>query len=180
MNRLDIRHARTIATLAAGGLLGAAALTGCSAGQIAQTAEQDAAVNGNATAINNMKLRDVHIQAAQTKDYLEPGQSVDLVLVVVNGSPDFADKLVGITTDVGTVTVSGNSEVPADGLLMVGARKGQNRKAADAVDVASNARATVKLSKPITNGLNYTFTFDFEKAGSGSLSVPIAAPSLQP
>lgn len=176
MNHFDIRHSRTVATLAAGGLLGAVVLTGCSTGQRAQTSEQAPAVNGTAMAVHNMMLRNVHIQADQTGDFLQPGQTVDLVLVVTNQSPDFADKLVGITTDIGTVTVSGNSQVPAGGVLFVGTGNGQNRKAANAVEAADNAKATVELNKPITNGLTYKFTFDFEKAGSGSVQVPISAP----
>jgi copper(I)-binding protein len=38
----------------------------------------------------------------------------------------------------------------------------------------------VALTKPITNGMTYKLTFDFEKAGSVSLQVPIAAPTEQP
>ena len=40
---------------------------------------------------------------------------------------------------------------------------------------ATPATAEVTLSKPITNGLNYTFTFDFEKAGRTTVTVPISA-----
>ena len=49
--------------------------------------------------VNNVALRNVHIQATQTGDFLRPGGTVDLVLVAVNQSPDIADKLVGITTE---------------------------------------------------------------------------------
>jgi hypothetical protein len=38
----------------------------------------------------------------------------------------------------------------------------------------------VALDKPITNGPNYNFTFDFEKAGTVSLAVPISAPEGPP
>jgi hypothetical protein len=31
------------------------------------------------------------------------------------------------------------------------------------------------LTKPITNGLTYNFTFNFEKAGQASVLVPISA-----
>ena len=44
---------------------------------------------------------------------LEPGSDVALVLAVANSSPDVNDRLVGITTDVGEVTLTGNTEVPA-------------------------------------------------------------------
>lgn len=174
MNPFDF-NPRTIATLTAGGMLGAVALTGCSSGQLAQTSQQAPAVNGTATTISNILLRNVHIQAVQTSAFLKPGHQVDLVLVATNQSPDLADKLVGITTDIGTVTVSGDTRVPAGGVLFVGTADGQNRKAVDAVEPAKNAKATVALNKPITNGLTYNFTFDFENAGSGSLPVPISA-----
>lgn len=175
MNRFNIRHSRTVAMLAAGGLLGALALTGCGTGQLSQMASQVPAVNGTETAINDIFLRNVHIQAVQTGDFLRPGHTVDLVLVATNQSLDNPDKLVGITTDIGTVTLSGDSRVPAGGVLFVGTAHGQNRKAVAAVEAAANAKATVALHKPITNGLTYDFTFKFEKAGSGSLPVPISA-----
>src|ERR1700742_2809789 len=95
----------------------AAALSGCGTGQISQTAAQEPAVNGNKVNINNVLLRDIRIQAAQTGDFVHPGRSVDLVLVAVNQSPDVADRLVGITTDIGTVAVSGDGRLPAGGML---------------------------------------------------------------
>ena len=184
MNRFDYRDSKPrasrrsarVAALAAGGLIGAVALAGCSAGQVSQTAVQQSAVDGNQAVIKNVALRNVRIQALQTGDFLRPGATVDLVLVVVNQSPDVTDKLVGITTDIGKVTVTGDPTLPAGGTLFVGAPNGQNQKAVDAVEDAAAVKATVALAKPITNGPNYNFTFDFEKAGRVSVAVPISAP----
>ena len=184
MNRFDYRDSKPrasrrsarVAALAAGGLICAVALAGCSAGQVSQTAVQQSAVDGNQAVINNVALRNVRIQALQTGDFLRPGATLDLVLVVVNQSPDVTDKLVGITTDIGKVTVTGDATLPAGGTLFVGAPNGQNQKAVDAVEDAAAVKATVALAKPITNGPNYNFTFDFEKAGSVSVAVPISAP----
>jgi copper(I)-binding protein len=39
------------------------------------------------------------------------------------------------------------------------------------------ATAEVTLSKPITNGLTYNFTFNFEKAGQTTVAVPLSAGS---
>ena len=188
MNRFDYRdskprsnrRATRFAALAAGGLIGAVALAGCSAGQLSQTSSQESAVDGNQAVIKNVALRNVRIQAQQNTDFLRPGATVDLVLVVVNQSPDVADKLVGISTDIGKVTVTGNPTLPAGGTLFVGTPNGQNRKAVDAVEAADTVKATVALDKQITNGPNYNFTFDFEKAGSVSLAVPISAPESPP
>jgi copper(I)-binding protein len=170
------RRSARVAALAAGGLIGAVALAGCGAGQVSQTATQQSAVDGNQAVINNVALRNVRIQALQTGDFLRPGATVDLVLVVINQSPDVTDKLVGITTDIGKVTVTGDPTLPAGGTLFVGAPNGQDKKAVDAVEDADSVKATVTLAKPITNGPNYNFTFDFEKAGSVSVAVPISAP----
>ena len=186
MNRFDYRDSRArrrsarVAMLAAGGLIGAVALTGCSAGQVAQTAMQQSAVDGNQAVINNVALRNVRIQALQTGDFLRPGATVDLILVAVNQSPDITDKLVGITTDIGKVTVTGDPVLPASGVLFIGGPNSQHKKAVDAVEDAHSVKATVALTKPITNGLDYDFTFNFEKAGSVSVAVPISAPDGPP
>jgi hypothetical protein len=175
VNRVDNRRSTTVAALAAAGLAAALALTGCGSGQLSQTAAQVPAVNGTQAMIHNVALRNVHIQAVQPGDFLQPGQSVDLVLVASNLSADIADKLVGITTDIGTVTLSGDTRLPAAGMLFVGSADGQNNKAVNAVEPAHTAKAAVALTKPITNGLTYNFTFNFEKAGSTSVPVPISA-----
>jgi hypothetical protein len=186
VNRFDYRDSRArrrsarVAMLAVGGLIGAVALTGCSAGQVAQTAMQQSAVDGNQAVINNVALRNVRIQALQTGDFLRPGATVDLVLVAVNQSPDITDKLVGITTDIGKVTVTGDPVLPASGVLFIGGPNSQHKKAVDAVEDAHSVKATVALTKPITNGLDYDFTFNFEKAGSVSVAVPISAPDGPP
>ena len=184
MNRFDNRDSKPrssrVAALAAAGLIGAVALAGCGAGQVSQTASQESAVDGNAAVIKNVALRNVRIQAQQNTDFLHPGATVDLVAVVVNQSPDIADKLVGVTTDIGKVTVTGDATLPAGGTLFVGGPSGQNRKAVDAIEAAEAVKATVALSKQITNGPNYNFTFNFEKAGTVSLQVPISAPEGPP
>jgi hypothetical protein len=154
-------------------------VSGCGAGQISQTAMQDPAVNGNKVQIQNVGLRDVRIQALQTSDVLQPGRTVELALVAVNQSPDTADTLVGITSDVGTVTVAGDTRLPAGGMLFIGEPEGKY-VAPGPLDSNTAARATVTLAKPISNGLTYTFTFNFEKAGQASVLVPISAPIKSP
>nr|WP_307857335.1 hypothetical protein [Mycobacterium sp. SM1] len=158
----------------------AGALSGCSSGQIAQTATVESAVNGAKLNVNNVALRDVRIQAVQTGDFLPPGQAVDLALVAVNRSPDVADRLVRITSEIGAVALTGDTRLPASGKLLVGATASQNVRALRTVEPANAARATVVLAKPITNGLTYNFTFEFENAGRASLMVPISAPATAP
>ena len=144
MNRLTNRLTATTAGLAAFGLL----LTGCGSGQISQTAGQEAAVNGMSANLKNIALRNVHLQSSQSGDYLQPGRIVPLVFVAANDSPDVNDKLVGISSDVGNVVLTGDGSIAAGSALVAGVGGGET--------------AQVTLTKPITNGLSYNFTFDFE------------------
>lgn len=166
-------------------LVAAATLAGCGTGQISQTADQASAVNGASATLGDLALRDVRIQATQTGDALEPGQTVDLVFVVSNQSPDTDDELTEIKTSVGKVSsLTGGKTVPVGGVLVVSAPAGPDlptapaAKALPEVANANTATATVTLDKPIRNGLTYDFTFDFKKAGSVTLDVPISAGPL--
>ena len=52
--------------LAACGLVGAVVLSGCSAGQVSQTAVQEPAVNGTSANIGEIAVRNAHLRATQT------------------------------------------------------------------------------------------------------------------
>lgn len=151
-----------------------AVLVGCGAGQISQVATQEPAINGTGGVVENVVLRNVHLQAVQTSDALAPGTDVDLIFSAANQSPDTPDRLVRITSDVGTVNLTGNTEIPANGLLEVGVPDGVEELAA-VPEAANGAEATVTLSEPVSNGLTYPFTFTFERAGDKVLDVPISA-----
>ncbi len=166
MTRFSNRLVAASAGLAACGLI----LTGCGSGQISQVASQESAVNGNSANVKNIALRNIHLLADQGSDYLQPGKTVPLVFAAANNSLDVNDKLVSITSEVGTVALSGDGAIPAGGVLVI-APKGQ----AQEMGSAASAGAAVTLTKPITNGLGYPFTFTFEKAGSTTVNVPISA-----
>ena len=150
------------------------ALSGCGAGQVSQTATQEPAVNGTLATVGPIALRNIHIRAAQSTDYVQPGSDVELLFVAANNSPDVNDKLVSISSDVGTVSLSGDTSIPANGVLVVGEPDGQIAPL-EAAEKADVVEAKIALSKPITNGLTYKFTFNFEKAGVTSVQVPISA-----
>ncbi len=155
-------------------VIAAAALSGCSAGQISQTATQEPAVNGTSANIGSIALRNIHLRADQTSDYIQPGREVELIFQAANNSPDVTDKLVEVTSDVGEVALTGDTTVPANGALVVGAPDGQTTPLED-VEAAEAAEAKVTLKEKITNGLTYNFTFKFEKGGEGTVTVPISA-----
>jgi copper(I)-binding protein len=169
VNRLTNRLVAASAGLAACGLI----LTGCSAGQISQTADQESAVNGTTANVANIALRNIHLQAVQTGAAVEAGRTVELIFVAANISPDVNDKLISISSDVGTVAVTGATAIPAGTSLIVGSADGQDE--ATALGSAEPTKAEVTLTQPITNGLTYKFTFDFDKAGQTTVSVPISA-----
>ncbi|MGE2690230.1 hypothetical protein [Mycolicibacterium pulveris] len=159
--------------LAAAVLVGGA-LTGCGAGQVSQTATQEPAVNGTSANVGDIALRNIHLQVTQTSDYVQPGTDVELVFLASNQSRETADKLLAVSSDVGTVTLTGDTTVPEAGVLVVGAPDGQITPL-ETVEAAEAAEASVSLTKPITNGLTYDFTFTFEKAGEATVMVPVSA-----
>ncbi|MFI5509859.1 hypothetical protein ACIA48_20525 [Mycobacterium sp. NPDC051804] len=160
--------------LAACGLAAAVVMSGCGAGQVSQTATQEAAVNGTSANIGKIAVRNAHLRVDLKTDYAQPGSEVELIFVASNNSPDVNDKLVSITSDVGTVTLSGDTALPAAGTLVVGAPDGQISPL-ESVETVEAAEAKVELTKPITNGLTYNFTFKFEQGGEGTFAVPVSA-----
>jgi copper(I)-binding protein len=169
-------HSRTYALAPIVAVCGLAAisLSGCGAGQVSQTATQEPGVNGTLSTVGPIALRNIHLRAPQSTDYVQPGRDVELLFVAVNNSPDVNDKLVSVSSDIGTVSLSGDTSVPANGLLVVGEPDGQIAPL-EAAERADAVQAKVALSKPITNGLTYNFTFDFDKAGEKTVAVPISA-----
>ena len=174
MNRFQSRSYAVAPLLAACGLAAAFALSGCSAGQVAQTATQEPAVNGTLATVGEIALRNIHLRATQSTDYVQPGRDVELLFVAANNSPDVNDKLLSVSSDVGTVSLSGDTTVPANGVLLVGEPDGQIAPL-EAAEKASAVQAKIALTKPISNGLTYNFTFDFDKAGETTVAVPISA-----
>lgn len=170
MTRFKNRVFAATAALAACGVI----LTGCGSGQISQVASQESGVNGNAATVKNIALRNIYLEAVQTGDFLQPGRVVPLMFLAANNSPDLSDKLVSITSDVGTVALTGDGTIAPGGALVYGAGPGQ----ADQMSSATAPTAAVTLTQPITNGLSYKFTFNFERAGSTTVAVPISAPEL--
>jgi copper(I)-binding protein len=174
VNRFRTRTSAATAGLAVGALAAAMALSGCSAGQVSQMATQAPAVNGTAATIGSIELRNVHIRAVQDTDYIRPGSDVELLFVAANNSSADGDRLVSITSEVGTVQLSGDTEIKPGLALVVGTPDLQPSPL-DATEGDETAEAQVTITEDITNGLTYPFTFTFEKAGEQTVLVPISA-----
>lgn len=107
------RRMVTVAALAAGAAI---ALSGCGAGQISQTAQQVAAVNGNHADVGRIALRNVHIvyPGEGTAYNNAKGGKALIALSIINNGESVPDELTSITTDLGTVKIT-----PASGKSVV-------------------------------------------------------------
>jgi copper(I)-binding protein len=166
------RGLRAAATAAL--LLSPVALGACSAGQVAQTAEQNRDKTGGMTSVGDLSLRAVEMPYPTGGVYPE-GSSARL-LAAVTSSAETDDTLVRIEGDqfesVEVVdpeaadepaTNSGSLDltVPAEGILYRGNGTGPSV-------------TLVGLTDDIGVGQSVNVTFTFEQAGSVTIPVPVA------
>ncbi|GAB3131652.1 hypothetical protein GCM10027289_18190 [Tsukamurella serpentis] len=169
MSARTVSTRRTVTTVA-GALLAAGALlsvSACSAGQISQTANQVAAINGaNRTFVDQqIAISDAHVLFPVT------GSQGKLAFVLTNINPKTADKLVGISLeDNKSATVSGNTTLPANGSLYGAAPVGSS----DASGV-TRLGVTIPVSPDWRPGLTKKVWFHLERAGSLMVDVPMDA-----
>ncbi|MET9492351.1 hypothetical protein [Nocardia sp. NPDC006630] len=181
------RRALTVAALAAGAVL---ALTGCSAGQLAQTSREVAAVNGNSADVGKIALRDVRFLLPQSEEYnnAKGGKAV-LAFSAANLAQAAPDELVSVTTDFGTAKINGKADIKAQGTLVADFSKPAattTPAAAPAGDKPADPDAhpllieVDGLTKDITPGLTYPVTFIFKEGGTVALNVPVDAGANNP
>lgn len=137
-------------------------------------ATQAPAVNGMVADIGDIALRNIVLRADQTTDAIQPGTEVELIFVAATEAPETEDRLVSVTSDVGKVSLTGDTTLPRGGMLVVGTPDGQP-SALEEIEAADTAQAKVRLSKPISNGLLYDFTFKFQNAGETTVAIPVSA-----
>jgi copper(I)-binding protein len=170
------RRAATIAALVAGGAL---VLSACSAGQVTQTSDQVAAVNGNFADVGDISLRNVHIAYPNSAEYTNSqGGKAALAFVAINDSPDTADKLTAISTDAGKVVVTPAlpAEVqPQRDLVAEATGTAVTETELDTVESTPLLVEVTELKKDLTPGLTIGVTFDFEVNGAVTLQVPVDA-----
>lgn len=94
-----LRRGRPAATLITLGLVGAFALTGCSSGQIAETAIKVAAIPGVDATAGDLAIRNV-VVSFPAEGYTWPsGSNVPLQLTLINNG-NTADRLTSVTSDL--------------------------------------------------------------------------------
>ena len=118
------RHLTRVAAIAAMGGALALGTTACGAGQIAQTTNQAAAVNGSFATLGDIALRDVHVVFPSSGSNAEfvNGGPLELAFLISNNSPYKNDRLESITfkSGTGTATIDGSQDIPATKSLRAG------------------------------------------------------------
>jgi len=118
VSRETTRPLRKLVPAVAIGVSALLGVVGCGAGQVAQTAEMEPAVNGNMGQVGNLKLRDVMVAFPENGEPYRVGEEAPLLLTIANtGGED--DELVGVTSPAGEVRIIGNAKIPARSALQV-------------------------------------------------------------
>jgi copper(I)-binding protein len=118
VSRETTRPLRKLVPAVAIGVSALLGVIGCSAGQVAQTAEMEPAVNGNSGQVGDIMLRDVLVAFPESGEPYRVGEDAPLLLSIVNvGSA--GDELVGVTSPAGEVRIVGNTKIPARSALEV-------------------------------------------------------------
>ncbi|MEW1738079.1 hypothetical protein AB0346_19190 [Nocardia beijingensis] len=168
------RRMVTVAALAAGAAI---ALSGCGAGQVSQTAEQVAAVNGNHADVGRIALRNVHIvyPSEGTGYNNTKGGKALIALSIVNNGESVADELTSITTDLGTVKIT-----PASGKSVVELAPQQTVVAAtqpvkrEAAPTTTSAAPTTSAGAPTSAPRSAAPTTTADSHGAGEHGSPAA------
>ncbi len=178
------------------GLGAVVALTGCAAGQQAETAKQVAAIFGANGDVKNMAVRNATMTFPSGEPVYPKGATAPIDVVLINEALA-DDRLVGVRSSyAASARVSGQTVIPggtrlySDGLppgvspeSKAGSEPAQSGPA-DPPPVGPVQRpqvniALVGLTQAIRPGVTIPVTFTFAKAGSVTVHVPIG-PSPEP
>ncbi|MBP2187787.1 hypothetical protein [Nocardia goodfellowii] len=196
---------RRVAAVAALAASAALTLTGCSAGQISQTADQVAAVNGNSADVEKIALRNVHIVFPGNGYSNVKGEKALVALSIINMSESVTDELTSVDTDLGPVKITppaGESTFvlkPQQNVVTATAPAGATATDSHAgdshgesstpttppkqqSDVPAASPALIEitgLTKDITPGLTYKLRFNFKNNGTVVVDVPVDAATAE-
>lgn len=118
VSRQTTRPLRKLVPAVAIGASALLGIVGCSAGQVAQTAEMPPAVNGNSGQTGHIMLRNVLVAFPENGEPYKSGDDAPLLLSIVNtGTED--EELVGATSPIGDIEMIGNPTIPAGTALQI-------------------------------------------------------------
>lgn len=139
-------------------------LSGCAAGQVSQTAQQVAAIDGGNATVGHVGVRNVLVATPPAANYPQ-GSSAALSMVVFNAGLD-GDSLIEISTPAAKSVALSAPKIPLP--------------AQSNVTLADGGAATATLTgftKTFCYGQSIPLTFSFEKAGRLTVNVPIETPN---
>lgn len=141
----------------------ALAVSGCAAGQISQTAQEVAAIDGGNATVGQIGVRNVLFEAPAAANY-GPGSTVPVSLVISNNGTS-QDTLTAVSTPIGASVAIRNSKIslPAQHNVTVGS-------------TGTNAISVKGLTASLCFGTSVPVTFTFAEAGTVTVNVPIANP----
>jgi len=187
-----------VAALGIGAVLG---MTGCSAGQVAQTAQELPAVNGAVAHTGKIVINDATLAYPQTtQGVYAKGSDIELALTIVNNAAS-DDELVDVSSDTASeVLIEGSTTIPARGELVVGTpggsaasydsnsepqsqgddEQGDDESTAknnsDAAEDGVTRIALQDTTRPVRSGQMMPVTFTFADAGSVTTQLPVSNP----
>ena len=166
---------KSLKRVAAAAVAGCAtlALVGCSAGQITQTSNQVAAVDGASasTEDGSVAVQDVTVVLA------EDGQAA-LKFTATNQDTSMKDHtLKSVDVDGQNVAISGNSSIAYNCALVADSKDGLERMPQDKNDNCIEYTATTLANDDFAYGGNVPVTFNFD-TGSLDVVATVSAPTL--
>jgi copper(I)-binding protein len=168
VSRQTTRPLRKLVPAVAFGVSALLGIVGCSAGQVAQTAEMEPAVNGNTGQVGTIALRDVQVAFPESGEPYKEGEDAPLLLSIVNtGGED--DELVGVTTPAGQVELIGNPAIPAGTSLQI-VLPDENTSASATTTSTSTSETSETSEAPESEGSEAPGTETSETSGSSETS----------
>jgi len=153
----------------------ALALVGCAN----QTTPDVSAVDGAfGNAGNTIALRDVLIPNPHTpQDAYPAGSTVPVLLAIVNQGNQ-ADKLVAVTSPAASqVQIVGTPDIPPGDTVVSTTGSATINAPPTSPTAVDSLRITLTINRVLRAGLNIPLTFEFQHAGTVTLSVPTGARS---
>lgn len=141
-------------------------VTGCSAGQVAQTANQVPTVDGSAADVGDIALRDITLEYPEDGVY-EAGDDARVVFVAVNQNALEPDRLLSVSSESFAGSTEGaDSDLPVE--LPASSDVGF-REDGPVVELTG-------LDDLLRPSVSVPVTFTFETAGEVTVMVPVAVP----
>lgn len=148
-------------------------LGGCGTGQHAQTAVQQAAVDGAQGEVGPIAIRNARLAYPEDGEHFyRLGSDAPLLLTIVNtGTTE--DELTSVTSSVGSVKVDGQRALPAQGTLRTLDPSSGSTQSTEKLDQGQIRILIEDLAEDVRPGKSVPVTLLFRHAGELTLAVPI-------